>query len=122
MKKKMIILILLICFCCSGLFANDFWGFNNRTGSLIMDGLTMAVGLGWILIPSIDSDLNEPPYNTILYCLGGGFMIFGFIGLMYDIIVDDSGYAKAIEEDPILKHVSFGTNGKDSYLGARFSF
>jgi hypothetical protein len=121
MKKKFIILVLLICFCCSGLFANDFWGFNNRPASFVMDFVCLGFGGTCIALPTIlDAQDTDAAYYA--YGAGGAFILIGFIGLLYDIVVDDSSYAKAIEKDPIFKHVSFGTNGKDSYLGAKFSF
>ena len=123
MKKKAIILIVLICFCCTGLFAEDFWGFGSRGASFFMDGLSIAAGLVLVLVPVFDSDLAEPPYSTMLYLAGGGYALIGLIGLIYDAVVDDSDYyAKAIEENPILKVVSITTNGRSTFLGARFSF
>jgi hypothetical protein len=123
MKKKIIILIVLICFCCTGIFAEDFWGFGSRGASFFMDTVTIAIGLGLALVPVFDSDLAEPPYSTILYLTGGGFALIGLIGLIYDAVVDDSDYyAKAIKETPILKVVSVTSNGKSTFLGARFSF
>jgi len=122
MKKKIIILIVLICFCCTGLFANDFWGFGHKTPSFIMDTGMAVIGLGLILVP-VFAPFDTKEYNYIMWGTGGGFALIGIIGLIYDAVTDDSDYyAKAIDENPILRIVSITTNGKSSFIGARFSF
>lgn len=122
MKKKIIILIVLICFCCTGIFAEDFWGFGHKTPSFIMDGFMIAIGGGLALWTMLDP-YDTPEYNYLMYGIGGGLTLIGLIGLIYDAVVDDSDYyAKAIEENPILKVVSVTTNGKSTFFGARFSF
>jgi hypothetical protein len=119
MRKKFFILVLLICFCCSGLFAKDFWNYGHKAPSIITDVAFLGVG-GWFIYEGFN---NEPPYSYIYFGAGFPFALIGFFGLLYDIVTDNSdNYAKAIKEDPILNHVNFATNGKDTFIGARFSF
>jgi len=121
MKKKIIILIILICFCCTGIFAEDFWGFGSRGASFFMDGAMIAIGGGMALWTMLDP-FDTPEYNYIMYGVGGGFALIGLIGLIYDAVADDSDYyAKAIDENPILRIVSITTNGKKTFVGVRFS-
>jgi hypothetical protein len=120
--KKVIVLIVLICFCCSSLFANDFWGFGSKGASFFMDSVFLAIGTAFVLWPYLDPKETEI-YNYVLYGVGGSFAVIGLIGLIYDTVSDDSDYyAKAVKENPILRIVSFGTNGKKTYIGAKFSF
>ena len=121
MKKKIIVLAILISFGSSSLFAEDFWGFDNKTGSYIMDALCVVVGGGLAAVPLFDSNLNEVPYNITLWVTGGSIALLGFIGLIYDLVTPDSDYY-AMFKNPLPDVVSITSDGKSTFIGAKFSF
>ena len=45
-----------------------------------------------VVVPLFVSDLNEPPYNFIIYGLGGGIALVGLISLIHDISTNNSNY------------------------------
>jgi len=118
--KKFIILAVLICIGGSGLFAQDFWGYGNKTSSIIMDIGCIVIGGGLVAVPIIDPFVTEE-YNYYLYGFGGGIALMGIIGLIYDLATSDSDYY-AMRKKPILEHVAFSTTGNQTYIGLRFSF
>jgi len=119
--KKIVILVVLICICSSGLFAQDFWGFGNKTSSIIMDAGFIVVGGFLAAVPLFSPDMSAPPYNICLYLAGGGFALTGIIGLIYDLATSDSDYYAMIK-NPIFEHVALNVSYKTVYVGGIWRF
>ncbi|MDR1840253.1 MAG: hypothetical protein LBQ93_11810 [Treponema sp.] len=116
MKKKIIILVVLISLGGSGLFAQI-----SKGASIGVDIACIVVGGGMAAVPLFVSDLNEPPYNFIMYGLGGGIVLVGIISLIYDISTSSSNYY-AMEKSPILEHVALNVSRKTVYVGGIWRF
>jgi hypothetical protein len=86
----------------------------------------MGVGLGFIFLPmmmSTSDAFNEPSLGTKAGCYigGGAVMALGLALVVWGSMRGEEYYAM-LNDDPILKIVSFGTDGKKTFIGARFSF
>jgi hypothetical protein len=121
MKKKIIVLAVLISFGSSSLFAKDFWGFGSKGASYAADVLWLVVGGGLASVPLFDSGLNEWPYNVTLWATGGSIALVGLIGLFYDLATPDSDNY-AMFKNPLPDVISITSDGKSTFIGAKFSF
>ena len=121
MKKRIIILAILISFGCSSLFAKDYWGFGSKGASYAADALCLVLGGGLASIPLFSSYWNEPPYNITFWATGGTIALFGLIGLFYDLATPDSNYYTMFK-NPLPDVVSITSDGKSTFIGAKFSF
>jgi hypothetical protein len=113
MKKIICLIIILTVFASTSVFAFDSEYFLD---GLLMGGLGAA---GLITAYNINDPFWKPFTGVLGYGLSGlglGFMLGGLLRR------SEFRYTKEIEEDPVLNHVLFTTNGKDTFLGARFSF
>ena len=140
MKKKFFILFLAILMISTPVFAGP-------TGVALGLGALFAGlgGIAWAVDPSMDGIGSLAPAGFI----AGG--IIGVIGLMFGVVellgeaeapsdgfylvnvegetaIDDislvshRGTASPKEKDSIFNHLLFGTDGKNTYLGVRFSW
>ena len=120
--------------------------FAGPTGATLgMGALFLGLGgIAWAVDPSMDG-IGSLAY--LGFALGG---IFGVIGLMLGVVellgeaeapsdglylvnaegeaptgdlsfISKTGYSSAKEKDSIFNHMLFGTDGKNTYLGVRFS-
>jgi hypothetical protein len=128
MRKKIAILLLLVILGGTALSADGVGNTFGVIGGILGTGCTLLGVLG-LLGPTFDDGLAGLSSSDpgIYYGMFGGLTVIGIVLLItsfnsMDKNNDKDSWASAIEENPVLKHVSFGTNGKDSYLGARFSF
>ncbi|MDR2478528.1 MAG: hypothetical protein LBD48_04360 [Treponema sp.] len=122
MKRLVAVLLITLLAGSGSLWAADFWGFGNKGYSTIMN--VSCIGIGGVLaaVPLFDEDMGKEPYKYYLWGAGGGFALLGLIGLLYDATSGGDSYAQAVEDNPILKHVSLGTTGEQTYVGVRFRF
>ncbi|MDR0644867.1 MAG: hypothetical protein LBG05_08220, partial [Treponema sp.] len=90
----------------------------------VEEGYVIGTGIGIMLIPLIMAPVMED--DSLLnwcYWVGGGISLFGIVWMIVDIASgSDSSYAQAVEENLILKHVSFGTTGEKTYVGVHWRF
>jgi hypothetical protein len=112
--KKIICLILVLSFfVATTTIAGD--------GTMIGTGATaLGTGLGFVFLPMLvgDTSINGP--NLAAWLGGGACMALGF-GLIIGGAMRGEEYY-AMVDNPLLNIVSFGTNGKKTYIGAKFSF
>jgi hypothetical protein len=94
------------------------WAMDKDKAILGVD----AMGAGAILI-AVPLVLGWDDWTaTTLYVTGGIIGGLGLVLCIYGLVADDPSYAQAVEDNPILKHVSLGTSGEQTYVGVRFSF
>jgi hypothetical protein len=108
--KKIICFIIIMCiFASTNVFAYHE-GLANTSAYVI------GVGGGFIIGAAVDV------LNSDAYYWGAGIAGLGIITLIWALTSDDDNYTKAVEENQLFKNVSFATNGKKTFIGARFSF
>jgi hypothetical protein len=125
MRKKIAILLLLVILGGTALSADagDFFGV---TGIILGGGCTF-LGVMGLAMPLFNEDLAALSSDSpgVYYGMFGGLTVVGLVLLITSansLKKNSNSWASAIEEDPILNHVNFVTNGKKTFLGARFSF
>jgi hypothetical protein len=116
MKKKIAILLILVFLGSSALWA----GGANVVG-IVFGGIFTAAGVGNLAIMSM-SFLNGDDMNGLLSFGAAGVCLGLGIPLLVHNIKVQSNQSKMNKFSQMLEHVSFGTNGKDTYLGVNFSF
>jgi hypothetical protein len=112
MKKLTAVLLVLVC------MGGNVWAAD--TGKISLGATALSLGLTtcimtYYLIPGGED-------APLLYGIGGGVAILGLLVMIGGAVSDGNGYAKAVEENPVLKHVSLATTGEQTYVGFRFSF
>jgi hypothetical protein len=112
MKKKIALLLIM-----AALGSSSLWAVNVKTASI---GIS-AMGLGAVCIAAPLTFGFGAETAIPLYITGGLVGAFGIFALVTGLIEKNPEYAQ-LQEDPILRLVSFGTNGKETYIGARFKF
>ena len=137
-KKGLLILLLFCVFGSSSIWA---WDYPEAQGTLI------GGGIGFMLLPwMMDSD--DGSINAIAYVFGGVFIAGGLIWMILDIASDSgdsysSGSGRGRDDSRVpdapedfssqnrirksnvrslLKHFSFGTNGKATHVGLSFRY
>jgi hypothetical protein len=111
MKKKIAVLLVLLC------IGGNVWAWDYPE----QEGTVIGTGIGIMLIPLILDD-GDGSLNWC-YWVGGGVSLLGIIWMIADIAGgSDSSYAQAVEDNPVLQHVSFAATGKKTYVGVQWRF
>jgi hypothetical protein len=119
MRNKITILLLLVILGSTALFADagDFFGV---TGIILCGGCTF-LGIAGLIMPLFSEDMvplssSDPSFYFGIF---GSFTVIGIVLLITNansLNKNNISMASAIEEDLILKHINFATNGKDTFI------
>ena len=124
MKKKLVF-FLIFCFLATSIFAGD-------TDWLLFTGVgLLGVGTGTMGLAALLSELGTIDNGGPMFISGGVMVGTGLIALVIWLILPDDEDASSKKKTSlrsnsvpalVLNHLDFRTNGKQTYIGTRFSF
>jgi hypothetical protein len=113
-EMKRLVAVLLIAL----LAGSSLWAVDDN--KIIVGADAMGAGAILIALPLVfDWDAQTTTVMVVSGAILGGLGLAVFIA---GLVADDPSYAQAVEDNPILKHVSLGTTGEQTYVGLRFRF
>ena len=122
MKKKIAILLILVF-----LGSSALWASGANVVGIVFGGIFTTGGVANLAVMTNSFLKGDDMNGLICFGIAGVCLGLGIPLLVHNIKVQSNQskanrFAQMLDENPFLKHVSFGTNGKDTYLGVNFSF